>query len=89
MGDNNIQEFDVGQKVIIVGACGEQDNFERWVCFVRPQMSDLVGKVATISSKHNSERYIGRATYRLDEFNYCWADKWLAPLCKTSDFIYS
>lgn len=89
MSDNNIQEFDVGQKVIIVGAGGEQDDFEHWVCFVRPQMSNLVGKVATISIKHNNERYKGRITYRLNEFNYCWADKWLVPLCKTSDFIYS
>lgn len=89
MDDNNIQEFDVGQKVIIVGAGSEQDNFERFVCFVRPQMSNLVGKVATISSKHNNDRYNGRFTYRLNEFNYVWADKWLAPLFKTSDFIYS
>ena len=89
MGDNNIQEFDVGQKVIIVGAGGEQDDFEHWVCFVRPQMSNLVGKVATISSKHNAKSNYWRKTYRLEEFGFIWADKWLLPLHNKNDFIYS
>lgn len=88
MSDNNIQEFEIGQKVLIVGEGDEQDEFERCIYFVRPEMSNLVGNVATISDKRKSSRY-GRFVYDLKEFNFTWADKWLAPLYKTSDFIYS
>lgn len=88
MSDNNIQEFEIGQKVLIVGAGYNQDDFEHHIYFCRPQMSDLVGNIATISDKRKSSRY-GRFVYDLKEFNFTWADKWLAPLYKTSDFIYS
>lgn len=89
MGDNNIQEFEIGQKVLIVGPVDEQDDFEKWVIFCRPQMSDLVGNVATISRKHNNRGHNGRFTYHLKEFGFFWADKWLVPFYNTSDFIYS
>lgn len=89
MGDNNIQEFEIGQKVLIVGAGDEQDDFERNIYFLRSEMGRLVGNVATISDKHESGRYNGRFIYYLKEFNYSWVDKWLAPIYNTSDFIYS
>ena len=89
MDDNIIQEFKIGQKVLIIGAGNEQDDFERDICFLRPEMSRLVGNVATISDKRNAWKYDGRYVYSLEEFHYSWADKWLAPLYKTSDFIYS
>lgn len=89
MGDNVIQEFKIGQKVLIVGAGDEQDEFENWLYFCRPQMSNLVGKVATISCKRASLNYGGRFRYTLEEFGFIWADKWLAPLYNTNDFIYS
>lgn len=89
MGDNNIQEFDVGQKVLIVGAGEHQDEFERWVYFCRPHMSDHIGEIATISQKRKVAGYSGRLTYNLEEIGCVWADKWLAPLYNTNDFIYS
>lgn len=88
MDDNNIQEFEIGQKVLIVGARVKQDDFERDVYFAKPDMSDLVGMVATISWKHKDEYYNGRFRYRLKEFGYIWVDKWLKPI-NPSDFIYS
>lgn len=89
MDDNVIQEFEIGQKVLIVGAGNEQDGFERGICFIRPEMSRLVGNVATISDKHKACKYDGRHVYYLKEFHYSWADKWLAPFYNTNDFIYS
>lgn len=89
MGDNNIQEFEIGQKVLIVGAGDVQDEFECSIYFLEPEMRNLVGNIATISDKHESGRYNGRFIYYLKEFNYSWVDKWLAPPYKTSDFIYS
>lgn len=89
MGDNNIQEFEIGQKVLIVGAGYNQDDFERCIYFVRPEMDDLVGEVATISDKRKEWGYDGRFVYNLEEFEFNWADKWLAPPYNTSDFIYS
>lgn len=88
MDDNVIKEFEIGQKVLIVGAGDEQDEFENCIYFCRPQMSNLVGKVATISDKRKRREY-GRFAYYLEEFNFTWADKWLVPLYNTSDFIYS
>ena len=89
MDDNVIQELQIGQKVLIVGAGYNQDDFERCIYFVRPEMSDLVGEVATISDKRKEEDYDGRFIYNLEEFEFNWADKWLAPLYNTNDFIYS
>lgn len=89
MDDNNIQEFKIGQKVLIVGAGDKQDEYERCIYFLEPEMSNLVGNVATISDKRKSGTYEGRSVYYLKEFDYCWADKWLAPLFNTNDFIYS
>lgn len=89
MEDNNIQEFEIGQKVLIVGAGNEQDEFECDICFLRAEMGRLVGNVATISDKRNSWKYDGRYVYSLKEFHYSWADKWLAPIHNANDFIYS
>lgn len=89
MCDNNIQEFEIGQKVLIVGAGYVQDDFEHEIYFVRPEMDDLVGKVATISSKRKHCIFNERFAYHLEEFGYVWADKWLAPIYNTNDFIYA
>lgn len=88
MDDNVIQEFEIGQKVLIVGAGYNLDGFECEIYFLRSEMGSLVGNVATIADKRKNRQY-GRFVYDLEEFGYCWADKWLAPLYKTSDFIYS
>jgi hypothetical protein len=88
MGDNDIQKFEIGQKVLIVGADEERDDFENFVYYVKPDMPELIGKIATISSTRYVHRY-KRYVYCLEEFDFNWADKWLTNAFNTNDFIYS